>query len=78
MKDRRKALKVLGTLVACLAGYVKTSKAAPPPYLITGVSIPSNSYHFNADTIMSIVIERKGKKDLVVPFSEIVEALEGE
>lgn len=76
---RRNALKLLGSLIVCLGG---TAQAVEKDALkiTTGdldwwVPKPIN-YTFHAPGINNIIIERIDKPDIIVPFSEIIDALD--
>lgn len=75
---RRTALKALGTLLVCLAGKNVMAEDKTQSNIITDnwwENTPQ-SYVFQEKGISSIIIEKKDGSKLVVPFSEIVEALE--
>ena len=74
--DRRAALKAIGVLTICLGGSVVYEAKASESIASVDWNKPVD-YCFSADGIKNLIIERKGKPDLVIPFSEIVKALEG-
>jgi len=73
---RRTALKTMGALVVCLGGHrVHADESTDELFISASQSSPVDCF-FSADEIKNLIIERKGKPDLVIPFSEIVSALE--
>jgi len=69
--DRRTALKTIGVLTICMGG--------SPVYASNkedGTVFFTSSFVLNGDEIKTVIIERKGKPDLVIQFSEIIDALE--
>ena len=76
--NRRNALKMLGVLVACLGGQAVPTKARgdDSSELTVDYLQGPHDYIFSAEGVRNIVIERKDKPDLVIPFKDIVKALE--
>ena len=76
--NRRNALKMLGVLVACIGGAVVPTKARSGDNneLTIDYLAGPYDYRFSSEGIRNIVIERKDKTDLVIPFKDIVKALE--
>ena len=77
--DRRNALKLFGALFVCLAGHPVHAEdliVDSGTMKMSGdwLSRPTD-YTFNEEGIGNIVIERKDGTRLIVPFSDIVEAL---
>ena len=83
--NRRAALIAMGTMVACMGGVAKAEPTdIAETNILTGGSTftfqdwsAPTSYHFEASGIKDIIITRSDKEDIVIPFSEIIEALEG-
>ncbi len=80
--DRRTALKLMGVLVICLGGKVVYGKN-DVTIDDTGIGdievldpFGPVDYHFGAEDIRDLIITRKDKQDIVIPFTEIIEALE--
>ncbi len=76
---RRTALKLLGGLIACTAGrpilaITELSDVDPEASLQLGPV----DYFFCEEGIRNIIIRHKSGKDTIIPFSEIVKALEEE
>ena len=76
--NRRNALKMLGVLVACLGGQAVPTKARGDDSSELTVDYLQGPYDytFSAEGVRNIIIERKDKPDLVIPFKDIVKALE--
>ena len=72
--NRRNALKMLGVLVAYLGGRA----IATGEQENDGFSLSTGPYDFSfgEDGVRNIIIERKDKPNLVIPFKDIVKALE--
>jgi len=77
--NRRNALKIFGTLVVCLAGksiiitdITRAGEKLDPPNILMGPM----DYSFTEKGIRNIIIEKIDGKKLIIPFSEIVKALE--
>ena len=62
--NRRKALKILGALVVCLGGRAEASE------------LGLMDYTFVEEGIGKIIIKKKNGSQLIIPFSDIVKALE--
>ncbi len=78
--NRRKALKIFGALFVVLAGRpVEAKQLAKSSEHLFDVSRWTQpvDYHFSEAGMGDIIIERKSGKKIVVPFSEICDALEG-
>ena len=85
--NRRNALKLMGALVACIGGYSAPAESSDLEAL-TGTAKVDDSlltinvksepvdYIFHVDTIKDIVFRRPDKPDLVIPFVDIIKALE--
>ena len=69
---------LLGVLVACIGGQVVPTKARGDDSSELTVDYLQGPYDyiFSAEGVRNIVIERKDKTDLVIPFKDIVKALE--
>jgi len=73
--DRRAALKLLGTIIVCLGGRpvraeeIGTVKLDQPSWL------EASSFQFDEGGLKDIIIIRKDKKEIKIPFSEIADAL---
>ena len=76
--ERRNALKLVGALVVCFCGKAVATNAYNSSSVTSFESwnIGPVDYVFRVDEIKNLIIERKEKQDLVIPFSEIIEALE--
>jgi len=86
--ERRNALKILGTMMACIVGSRSmTGVAETSTYLpgfdhtedsapISELTItPQKDFVFSEGGIRNIVIRRKDKSVVSIPFSEIIDAL---
>lgn len=76
--NRRKVLKIFGALFVCLAGKAKLQEESKVDCSIKfkpGFLRPK-SYTFYEEGIKEIIIEKKDGTSLIVPFSDIVKALE--
>ncbi len=79
---RRSALKLLGVLVACLggkavAGGTASIRQVPKEELDSTWAIePRMNFYLHEDSVKEIVIERRDGYRLVIPFSDIVDALD--
>jgi hypothetical protein len=71
--NRRKALKIFGAIFVCLAGR-PVARAGDRLGLNHDLSKPTD-YVFCEQGIGNIIIERRNGAKIVIPFSEIVEAL---
>lgn len=72
--ERRTALTLLGSMVA-IAGGTAVAEQSEPLEFFTYEYI--GDFFFNPDAIKNIIIENKdGSVKLVIPFSDIVKALE--
>jgi len=76
MINRRNALRLFGSLFVCLAGRVVLAQEKTALQFRDDLDIPSD-YIFNEEGMGNIIIERKNGKKIIVPFSDIVDALEG-
>jgi len=76
--DRRKALKIFGALFVCLAGHPVLANTNKDSLFLSDavLGFEPTSYTFSEAGIKDIIIERKNGKRIVVPFSDIVDALE--
>ena len=84
--NRRNALKLLGALIVCIGGTATSVKGEDYGELVGEGELDitaTNSifsgpydYNFSEEGIRNITIERKNKPDLVIPFKDIVKALE--
>lgn len=74
--NRRSALKAIGLLVAIVAGKpVGAAEQTDGVLSLLTYQYPID-YRFTASGIRNIIIERDGEKPLIIPFSDIVAALE--
>ena len=75
--DRRKALKMFGTLFICLAGHpvISSANAIDDELSLFQLLNKPVDYHFSEEGMGNIIIECKDGTELIVPFSDIVEAL---
>ena len=83
--DRRNALKMLGVIVVCWGGRSVWADDISPETTagdadgtikyVDPFSGPKD-FMFDGDSIRNIIISRKDKGDLVIPFKDIVKALE--
>lgn len=71
---RRNALKAIGVLLLCVGGRAEVEAKMSEANLSSWEDQPIN-YIFEEGSIKNLIIERKNGKDLIIPFSEIVEAL---
>ncbi len=75
--DRRTALKFMGALVICLGGIAEAAEEITSSKLyFHELDNPVLNYTFHADGIGDLIITQKDKQDIVIPFTEIIEALE--
>ena len=76
--ERRKALKLMGALVACLGGTIiikpESKLKAEDSANLTYLAEPQ-SYQFNESGIKNVIIIRTNGKKISIPFSEICDAL---
>ena len=78
--ERRKALKLMGALVACLGGTIiikpesKLKAEDSAKVNLTYLAEPQ-SYQFNESGIKNVIIIRTNGKKISIPFSEICDAL---
>jgi len=71
------AKKLLGIIVACVGGEPKMDDPGQSNLSTwAGVITPPTSFHFLEDGIKDIIIFKKDGTKLIIPFSEIIEALE--
>lgn len=74
---RRNALKLFGAFIACLTGrtIVEASETKNGLVFFTDTWNQPTTYILSEAGIKEIIIEKKDGEKLVVPFSDIVEAL---
>jgi hypothetical protein len=73
---RRKALKIFGALFVCLAGRTTVEAKEMTDVTLSNPWAQPTTYTFSEGGIKDIIIEKKDGSKLIVPFSDIVEALE--
>ena len=79
--DRRNALRMMGTLVVCMAGVPTVEAVTNDDSGVADMDwwkapIGPTSYTFTAEGIKDIIIEKRDGGKIVIPFDDIVEALE--
>jgi len=77
--DRRNALKIFGMLFVCLAGRPVLADTEKGDNFLTSAATPffePTNYHFSEKGMGNIIIERKNGKMIVIPFADIIEALD--
>jgi len=72
--DRRIALKIFGALFVCLAGHPILRAAENLNASTLQLSHPMD-YIFSEEGMGNIIIECKDGSELIVPFSDIIDAL---
>jgi len=78
--DRETALKILGTLIICLGGSPimkpKDNVTTDDALCFTDIFSQPTDYIFEEEGIGNIIIKRKDGNKIIVPFSDIINALE--
>lgn len=71
------ALKLLGAMIICQAGETMAKEVDPNNSSLKFILPQKMNYVFYTDSIEDLIIKREKEEDIIIPFSEIVEALEG-
>ncbi len=75
--ERRNALKILGAIVCCVGASAIKSHAQTgslETYKLIDSSTPLD-FIFDAESMGDIIIRQKDTPNIIIPFSEVIEAL---